>query len=34
MGWLTAHKTPIGEAIRTFVDFLNRHAQGFFASVV
>src|SRR5215207_4024053 len=30
MDWLTAHKTPIGEAIRTFVDFLNRHAQGFF----
>ena len=28
--WITGHKIPLGAWLKSFVDFLNRHAQGFF----
>jgi glycine betaine/proline transport system permease protein len=32
--WITEHKIPLGAWLKAVVDFLNRHAQGFFDFVI
>ena len=32
--WITAHKIPLGAWLKAVVDFLNRHAAGFFDLVI
>ena len=32
--WITEHKIPLGAWLKAVVDFLNRHAQGFFDFII